>query len=83
MGKLVRLGGNVKGWPSFRACSEGSLRDETEEEVCVFLVGEERLEGEGTVVGGYAQVLAREGEPRAQQGEVRGITPQGAAWAVL
>ena len=31
----------------------------------MFLVREERLEGEGAVVGGDAEVAACEGEPRA------------------
>ena len=35
------------------------------------------------MVGGDAQVPALEGETGAEEGEVRGITPQSAAGAVL
>ena len=64
--KLVRLRGYVEGWPNLRACGEGRLSDETEEEVGVLFVGEERLEGEGAVMGGDAQVPACEGKPGAK-----------------
>ena len=48
----------------------------------VLLACEEGLEGEGAVKVGDAQVASFKGKPRAEEGEVRGITPQGAARAV-
>ena len=49
----------------------------------MFLVGEERLEGEGAVVRCNAQISAFESKLRAEKGEVGGVTPQSAAGAVL
>ena len=49
----------------------------------MLLVREERLEGEGAVVRGNAQVMVLIGEPGVKEGEVGGVTPQGATWAVL